>query len=147
MKCFTTYNAVSYRREAWPKNCWDIMNKPAFHTEGHGKYTYRKAEGGGGGNEWGEKRLTFFHASACLVYTTKPSTLISLDAGFCQDEVTNICSCTQTEALFTSAQQSVKSKHMWCSEAESLQGVLDAMKNRCSTFWPCNTPFSLWSKG
>lgn len=30
---------------------------------------------------------------------------------------------------------------------ESLRGVLDAMKNRCCTFWPCNTPFSLWSKG
>lgn len=28
-----------------------------------------------------------------------------------------------------------------------LQGVLHAMKNRCSTFWPCNTPFSLWGKG
>lgn len=36
---------------------------------------------------------------------------------------------------------------MWWSKAKSLQGVLYAMKNRCSTFWPCNTPFSLWSKG
>lgn len=52
-----------------------------------------------------------------------------------------------SKTLFTSSQQSVKTKHMWWSNAKSLQGVLYAMKNRCSTFWPCNTPFSLWSKG